>query len=66
MDGWALPVLVVIIAAVVLWPLTLGRRYFTSENKDWPEIRRDLYSGSVDEGMYPLDPSPDRGTREER
>ena len=50
---------VVVVLAVVLWPLTLGRRYFTGEKRSWPQIRRDLYGGSYDDGIYPLDPRSD-------
>ena len=48
--------LAIIVIGAIVWPLTLGRRYFIGEKKNWPEIRRDLYSGSYDEGIYPLDP----------
>ena len=48
---------ILVLVAGVVWSLTLGRRYFVGEGKGWPQIRRDLYSGSLDEGMYPLDPA---------
>jgi hypothetical protein len=48
--------LIVIVLAASLWPLTIGRRYFGGEKENWPQIRRDLYTGSYDEGIYPLDP----------
>ena len=49
----------ILIVALIAWAFTSGRRYFYGGSKRWPEIRRDLYSGSLDEGMYPLDPRPD-------
>lgn len=50
---------VLVIAAMVLWSLTLGRRFFIGRRDDRPSIRRDLYTSSYDEGMYPLDPPRD-------
>ncbi len=57
--------LIVVVLAAILWPLTVGRRYFFGEKKNGPEIRRDLYSGTYDEGIYPLDPPrEDRKSRD--
>ena len=58
MDLLATVLLVVVIIVVVVWPLTFGRRFFVGEKRGWPAIRRDLFGGSYDEGMYPLDPGP--------
>lgn len=55
----ALVVLVVLLVAAFAWPLTGGRRYFAGRKRTMSDVRRDLYTSSLDEGMYPLTPPDD-------
>jgi hypothetical protein len=52
-----------VLIAIFVWIMTAGRRYLRSEPRRWPQVRRDLYSGTLDDGMYPLDPPRDDATR---
>lgn len=53
-------VFVVILVAAFAWPLTSGRRYFEGRKRTMSDERRDLYTSSLDEGMYPLTPPDDK------
>lgn len=58
---------ILVTVAILIWPVTIGRRYFMGRRRTIADVRRDLYTSSLDEGMYPLTPprGPD-GTEEER
>ncbi len=56
----AVVVFVVILVGAFAWPLTAGRRYFEGRRRTTSDVRRDLYTSSLDEGMYPLTPPADK------